>query len=204
VVGIPFGDGRIVIAADPGRFTNETLRRGLRAVPVVRSIEWVAPDPDTPLIFDEYHHGYRETDDGLMSAALEMVARAPLGRSLLQLCAAALVLLAAVAQRPIRPTRRDRIERRSPLEHVTALSRAYEIAAARARATRLLVHGLQRRHARAVGTRDPESFLARVATRHPGVAQDIDIVTSAMAGNAAYSAADIAASINAIERTFHR
>ena len=86
---------------------------------------------------------------------------------------AGLVLLLALGIRPVAPREPRHIERRSALEHVEALARAYAQARATRVATRRLLRGLRRRHAHGVWrAASDERFLAAVATRHPAVADD--------------------------------
>jgi hypothetical protein len=89
-----------------------------------------------------------------------------------QVAAAALVLLAAAAWRPVAPTMPKRIERRSAIEHVSALARAYSRVGATRTAVRRLVHGLRRRHSRK-GLRNDQAYLAGVAAQNPRLADDV-------------------------------
>ena len=107
------------------------------------------------------------------------------GRLLLQLAAAGLILLVALAPRAIPPRDVERIERRSPLEHVDALARAYGQVGATATATTRLVRGLRRRverratHARAEQSDD--AFLDRAERAAPALAADVALVRRALA-----------------------
>ena len=80
----------------------------------------------------------------------------------------------------------ERIERRSPLEHVDALARAYRAVGATRTATVRLVHGVRRRveHAlgaqRALRQRD-ERFSRWARERVPARSGDIDLVRQALA-----------------------
>ena len=72
------------------------------------------------------------------------------------------------------------VERRSPLEHVGALSRAYEQARASRTAARRLARGVSRRHAHGAWRRaDDEEFLRSIATRHPRLAPEVERVIAA-------------------------
>jgi hypothetical protein len=132
-------------------------------------------------VFDEYHQGFGRHASA-MRVARRALLRTPPGRVALQLAAAALLLLIAVAVRPIRPRPRQRIERRSPLEHVTALARAYREVRATDRATRLLVRGVRRRHGGQPSRLDEPAWLRALAERHPVVARDVGVLIGSMAG----------------------
>ena len=104
------------------------------------------------------------------------------GRAFLQLVVAGLILLLVYGVRPIAPVRRRSIERRSPLEHVGALARAYQQAEATRLATQRLVRGLRRRRPLgATGALDDESYLSLVSSRKPELAEDVDRVRAALA-----------------------
>src|SRR5690606_14063328 len=124
------------------------------------------------------------------------------GRMLLQIGAAGLLLLVAVGARPVRPRPPTRIERRSPLEHVHALARAYEAVGLVVRAARLLGRGLRRRHGGHGAPRDEVAYLNALALRHPALAADIATVAAALdRDRTTPDAAAVAAAIHNIERT---
>lgn len=201
VAGFPLGAGRVVLAADPRLFTNTVIRQGEPAVRAVRLVEWLrAGAAARPIIFDEYHYGHGTHAD-VLGVARRALQRTPPGRVLLQLGLAALALLLAVAPRPIRPRPVRRVERRSPLEHVSALARAYAAASARDRAARLLVRGLRRRHGGARASRDEADYLRDVARRHPAAAADVERVLDVLDDRGAHEAGTgLAAAILGIER----
>ena len=165
--------------ADPDVLRNDVLRvcRWNAGQLAVQALEWLGEGPGRRLVFDEYHHGYGTHADPLGASARALVVT-PLGRLALQVAAAGLVLLAALGIRPVAPAARRPIERRSPLEHVGALARAYEQVGASRLAARRLVRGLRRRHggwrgagAPSGGDADAE-FLHQVAARRPAAADD--------------------------------
>ena len=181
VVGLPLGRGRVVAVADPDLLRNDVLRvcRWNAGVLAVRALDWLGETGGRRLVFDEYHHGYGAHADPLRATGQALV-RTPAGRLALQVAAAGLVLLAAAGIRPVAPRTQRTVERRSPLEHVGALARAYEQVGATRLAARRLVRGLRRRHAvgsqRAVagdGSADADlDFLHRTAARRPTLAED--------------------------------
>jgi hypothetical protein len=93
---------------------------------------------------------------------------------------AGLVLLMAVGIRPIAPRARRAIERRSPFEHVGALSRAYEQVRATRLATRRLVRGVRRRHPLGTTAADDTQYLSLLAGRAPVVAGDVRVLQRAI------------------------
>ena len=160
VMGRRIGSGRVLLLGDPDFLRNSILRGGDAAVLAVRLIEWVDPGHARPLVFDEYHHGYGNHAD-MVSTVMDALSGTAPGRALLMAAAAALVLLLALSVRPIAPVNVKVIERRSPLEHVGALSRVYERIGATRLAAHRLVRGLRRRHPLgATSTLDDDGYLA--------------------------------------------
>ena len=113
------------------------------------------------------------------------------GRTLFQLLAAGLILLLAAAPRLIPPRDPESIERRSPLEHVDALGRAYAQVGATRSATARLVRGVRRRVAGGAtrgGSAGPgpdasdDAFLDRAARDAPRIAGDVALIKKALHG----------------------
>jgi hypothetical protein len=125
------------------------------------------------------------------------------GRAFLQLVAAGLILLLVYGVRPIAPLKRRSIERRSPLEHVGALARAYQQTEATRTSTQRLLRGLRRRRPLgATGSLDDESYLSLVSSRKPELAADVDRVRAALARPLpAAEWVAVGAAIDHIERT---
>ena len=201
VLGLPLGAGRIVVLADAGIVRNALLSEEKLVLLPERLLEWAAPSVAAPVIFDEYHHGL-----GNHGNALRAVGRAlfdtPVGRAGLQLLLAALVLLLALGARPIAARPRMRLERRSPLEHVGALSRAYMQKGATRLAARRLVRGIRRRHGAAAGSGDDEAFLRRLAARHPALAPGVARLVAATKDPVSpRELTELADDIDTIERT---
>jgi hypothetical protein len=103
----------------------------------------------------------------------------------LQLALAGLVLLLAIGPRLLPPRPAERIERRSPLEHVDALARAYRAIGASRTATSRLVHGVRRRVEHALGFRAASSgddaFLAWAEQRVSARTSDVALIRRALA-----------------------
>ena len=139
------GAGRAVILSDAEPLSNEHAGDDALAVLAVRAALAHTPASDT-VFFAEYHQGIR----GSLTAA-QVVANfffgSPGGLALLHLVAVSLLFLAVSGTRFGRPTPAtappDR-ERRSPLEHVSALGALYRKADARGTAALLLLARLAR------------------------------------------------------------
>jgi hypothetical protein len=185
--GITVGRGRVAVVADPDLLRNDVLGRCAWGADLIamRMLEWLragGEQPRTTLVFDEYHQGYnsRETLAGVVGSFL---VGHPVGRALLAIVMAGLVLLMATGPRAIPPRDREMIERRDPLEQVDALAHAYEQVEATRTATARLLRAL--RH-RVEGTgalhrsRSDEAFLADTARALPERADDVALVERAL------------------------
>jgi hypothetical protein len=154
-----------------------------------------------PVIFDEYHHGLGNHGNALR-AIRGALFDTPVGRAGLQLLVAGLVLLLALGARPIAARPRMRLERRSPLEHVGALSRAYMQKGATRLAARRLVHGIRRRHGTAARTGDDDAYLRRLAERYPALTPPVTRLIAATTHPVTpRELTELADDIDTIERT---
>ncbi len=185
--GFPYGRGRVVVVADPDLLRNDVLRRcGWGAsVAAVRMLEWLRAGGEGPrdaIVFDEYHQGFGRTPS-MLAAARGYLVGEPSGRMVLQGVIAALLLLVAMAPRPLAPRDSGREERRDPLEQVDALAHAYEQVGATRTAVSRLLAALRRRRARAGGRRPmaDDAFLDDVAQRVPALGDEVATVRSALA-----------------------
>lgn len=179
VMGMPLGAGRVVAVADPRIFRNQLQDDDDLVVLPQRILEWAAPGPGARVEFDEYHHGA-----GRHASVLRVVKRAlaetAIGHASIQWMVAGLVLLLALGTRPIPPRPRMKVERRSPFEHVGALSRAYAQIGATRLAARRLARGVKRRHGAANKGEDDAAYLRRLAVRHPSLAPSVERIVAAM------------------------
>ena len=193
--------GRVLAMSDPEFLRNDGVRQGGAAVLMVRLLERLDPGRSRTLVFDEFNHGFGE-HGGPLATVWWGLTRTAIGRAVLQIAIALLVLLIAIGVRPIAPAARLRIERRSPFEHVGALSRAYEQIGATRLAARRLVRGLRRRHP--VGATDgasDEAYLTRLAARTPALAGDTRVLLAAMhTPRSASELSSLGAAIDHIER----
>ena len=187
-VGFPYGAGRIVVASDPDFIANDAFRvchfgMDVAAIQAMDFLRGGGAVPRRRVVFDEFHQGYGAQPGTLRTVAAYLSGTSS-GRLFFQLLGAGLLLLIWAAPRPIPPSDPERIERRSPLEHVDALARAYaQVGATRTAALRLL-RGLRRRVERgAVRSRTAENderFLARIDDLHPALKDDVAVIRRAV------------------------
>jgi hypothetical protein len=198
---LPIGRGQVVAIADPTFLRNDVLRKTAGAVLAVRILESIDSSRASPIVFDEYHQGYGERPsqtDVIEEALLETA----WGRAVLQVGIAGLLFLLVLGVRPIAPVSRARYERRSPLEHVGALSRAYEAIGATRLAVQRLVRGVRRRHPLgSTAQLSDDEYLALLRVRLPALSGDIETLTKALAKKpSAEQLVSAGAAIDHIER----
>jgi hypothetical protein len=185
-VGFPLGRGRVVVLSDPDLLRNDVIRvcNWGADVAVVRMLEYLrtGPVPRRLMIFDEYHQGFG-AHPGTMRAIALYLSRTPSGHALGQVLLAGLVLLLALGPRALPPRDTERVERRSPLEHVSALASAYEQVGATRTAANRLLRGVRRRLERATqnyGTHRAEqtddAFLAAALRGDPSLEEDVALI----------------------------
>lgn len=177
-IGIELGLGRIVAVAEPRIFMNDVLREDAGVLPV-RMLEWLSPRGPRALVFDEFHHGYGP-HASLGRAVRRFLGETTVGRTTVQLLLAAALLVLALGARPFAPAAPERVERRSPLEHVGALARAYQEVGASRLAARRLARGIRRRRAALGRAGSDADYLRDIAERHPALADDVKLVIDAM------------------------
>lgn len=188
--GFPLGAGRVIVASDPDLLRNDVLRVcrfGLDVV-AVRMLEYLAAGPvrRDRLIFDEYHHGFG-AHPGTLRAIVAYLAHSSSGHVLLQGLLGGLVLLLALGPRALPPHDVERVERRSPLEHVTALAQAYARVGATRTATTRLLRGVRRRvqpDAARTGVRGPaesDALFLDTAGASATRAKDVALIREALA-----------------------
>jgi len=147
------GGGTITLVADPAWFTNRAWRD--TDVPIAL-LPLLTPRPERPgrVVWDEYHQGFGEGDQGSVfertSARTWAWLRSnPAGWAILQLIAVALAWLAMTSVRFGPAVSVIERRRRSPLEHLEALGAGLESAADTDTAIKRLALGLRRRLSRA-------------------------------------------------------
>jgi hypothetical protein len=185
--GFALGQGRVVVVGDPDLLRNDVLRRcdWGADVRVVRMLEWLREGgaaPRTSIAFDEYHQGFGHRAS-MLGTTRRFLVEHPVGRTMLQIALAALVLLLAVAPRALPPADVLRVERRDPLEQIDALALAYEQVRATRTLTARLVHGVRSRVERgwsAARARPDDEFLADAERQVPALAADVALVRRAL------------------------
>jgi hypothetical protein len=195
ILGRRVGRGRAVLVGDPSLLWNVTVQEGHSGLAIQRAIEWLAPSNRT-VIFDEYHQWKSEqSGPDVLGAIGEALTDTAAGRVGVQIIAASLVLLIALGVRPIQPRPMQMLQRRSLLEHVDALGRAYQQIHASQFGTQQLIRGLRRRHptgaavVRWRAASDAE-YLAVAQQRYGTAQSDIDAITRALHDPSATSASD--------------
>ena len=142
---IPVGDGHVIVLSDAEPLSNGRVADDPLALVVMRAVLTYATPADT-VFFAEFHQGIRGYESTARRWA-DFVLGTAQGQTLFQLLLAAFLALACAGLRFGAPTTAaappDR-ERRSPLEHVSALGDLYEKARARRTAALLLLARLAR------------------------------------------------------------
>jgi hypothetical protein len=185
--GFMLGKGRVIVVGDPDQLRNDVLRRchwGADAV-AMRMLEWLRAGGEVPratLEFDEFHQGFGPRTSPF-TVVLRFLGTHPVGRTMLQLVLAGLVLLVAAGPRAIVPAPRPRTQRRAPLEQADALAHAYQQVHATRTATLRLLRGVRARVERSGGlgrSRDDEQFLTMATRVDPARADDVALVQRAL------------------------
>lgn len=207
-IGLPHGEGRVVVIADEGFLANDVVRRCELGTDVdfVRMIEYVSRGQrGVRVAFDEYHHGYG-VRGGSFAAMRMYLAGTPSGRMLAQIALAGLLLLLAAAPRPLAPTDPAHVARRSPLEHADALAHAYASVKATRTATARLLAGVRRRSRARTRARETDSaFLDTAATLSPAAATAVKRVATALeATTPERQLPEVAAALETIEHELTR
>ena len=210
-IGFPLGRGRIVAGADPDLLRNDAVRNCAYGLDIaaMRMLAYLGEGGRRGrIVFDEYHQGYGE-QQGTMCAIAAYLVGTPSGRALVQLLAAGMILLLAAAPRLIPPHDPELAERRSPLEHVDALGRAYAQVGATRSATARLVRGVRRRvaggAARAGVDASDDAFLDRAARDAPRLAGDVALIRKALhAGVPRREFASVGAALEQLELSLTR
>lgn len=186
LVGMQLGRGRIVLASDPDVFRNDAIRDCTLPLDVaaVRALEYLQDSGARPTIaFDEFHQHVAGT--GVMHTLRVFLTGNPFGRAILQVAIATLVVMIGAAIRLLPPVSVLTVERRSPLESVDALARAYEQTQATRHMTSRLVRALRRRlergtHRSRSSTTSDAQFLDRLGSMHPTVRPRTDLLKQAL------------------------
>jgi hypothetical protein len=201
--------GEVVVVADCGFLSNESLGKLDNAVLAVRLLLGRASD-EGRVVFDEFHHGRR--DDGAsgdVGAALAaMLVDTWPGRALCVLVLAGALAIAGASVRLGAPERERPPPRRALSEHAEALGRLFETSRARAVSLRILAAGARRAagpRAGILASLPAAEFARRLrASPAPGASDLADALREADAARAAkdVAMARIAANLAAAKRRF--
>ena len=214
LLGFGYGRGRVVIGMDADLVRNDAMRQCAHGLSVawVRALEYLR-DRDagirrTWLLFDEYHQGHG-VQPGTVRAVVVFFSDTSEGHVLAQLAIAGLLFLVMRMPRLVPPAPEGAIERRSPIEHVDALARAYVQVGATKTATQRLVRGLRRRldrgPIRGVISLSDDAFLERTAARVPGLGAPVRTLRKALAnGHAARDFAAVGDALATIEHSLRK
>ena len=183
-VGFPLGQGRVVVIADADYLVNDVMRICSTEADVayVRMLEYLTSGKRGGRIaFDEFQHG-RGVHGGGLAAIRIYVESTASGRMLGQIAIGGLLLLIAVAPRPLAPRDPARIARRSPLEHADALAHAYAAVGATRTATVRLLAGVRRRtrRGRAGARENDEQILAAAVAASPAASPAASLISRAL------------------------
>jgi hypothetical protein len=165
---VPLGAGGVLALAEAEVVANRSLDSTNLSVIVTRALADVAAGGDT-VFFAEYHQGI-DGRRGLIGQVLDMASDSPVGRAATSLAVVGLVLLFATGRSFGAPVPLPDGKRRSPLEHVEALGRIYEISGAERSVARRLVHGAARRMGMRARTDLDEEQLIEIWRARPHLA----------------------------------
>jgi hypothetical protein len=140
---VPLGAGGVLAVAEAEVVANRSLDSTNLAVIVTRALADAAAEGDT-VFFSEYHQGL-DGRRGLVGQTYELASASAVGRAALSLAVVGFLLLLATGRSFGAPLPLPEAKRRSPLEHVEALGRIYEISGVERSVARRLVHGAARR-----------------------------------------------------------
>ncbi|MEP7272781.1 MAG: DUF4350 domain-containing protein, partial [Acidobacteriota bacterium] len=121
-----YGDGRIVLLSDPFVIANNGIARGSNLTLAMNLINELA-GKERHVVFDEAHHGFRDTENQLLSYFRGTAAPWVLGQGVL------IVMLMAYTygRRFARPLPLAYVDRHSPLEFVGSMANLQKLASAR-------------------------------------------------------------------------
>lgn len=165
-VRVELGEGTLIILADARPLSNQYAPEASLSLLVIRAtLEHTSPG-DT-VFFDEFHHGVRRRSSAA-SVLVGFLRDDPWGRTLLHLSVVSFLVLAFAGLRLGAPRDPPQVERRSPLDHVSALARLYQRANAHESAAFLLMARLARSARRPPprSATEIDSLLAALPTGH--------------------------------------
>lgn len=121
-----YGAGRVVFLSDPFVVANHGLARGANLQLALNLVEALRLE-GKPILFDEYHHGYRSEENALV----RYFRGTPFWWVLGQLLLLGLLLVYSYGKRFARPLPLPQVNRHSPLEFVGSMANLQQTAQAR-------------------------------------------------------------------------
>lgn len=125
-----YGDGRVVFLSDPFVIANNGIARGSNLELVLNLIDSLSEGENNTarrILFDEYHHGYRDGGNPLVDYFRGTPMPWMFGQGVLL----GLLILYTFAKRFARPLPLARVDRHSPLEFVSSMANLQRVAQAR-------------------------------------------------------------------------
>jgi hypothetical protein len=126
VADFDYGEGRVVFLSDPFVVANNGIARGANLTLVLNLIHMLG-GKERAILFDEAHHGYRQTRNPLFS----YFRGTPVLWALGQLLLLAFLVAFTYGRRFARPLPLPQVDRHSPLEFVGSMANLQQVAAAR-------------------------------------------------------------------------
>ncbi len=121
-----YGAGRVVFLSDPFVIANHGLARGANLQLALNLVNALLRE-GKPILFDEYHHGYRSEENALV----RYFRGTPFWWVLGQLLLLGLLLVYSYGKRFARPLPLPQVDRHSPLEFVGSMANLQQTAQAR-------------------------------------------------------------------------
>ncbi|MCS7079490.1 MAG: DUF4350 domain-containing protein [Chloracidobacterium sp.] len=150
VLEVGYGDGRIIFVGDPFVIANNGIGEGDNARFVLNLARMAVGEGDGRIVFDDYHHGYRMTNGGLLGF-LGYFRGTPIPWLVWHTVAFGLLVAYTLGRRFGRPLRLPVKPRTNALEFVTAMAQIQKAAASRDLALENLYRRFHRRLCRYTG-----------------------------------------------------
>jgi hypothetical protein len=162
--------GRVLFLSDPFVVSNSGIGRGSNLTLALNMIHAMGA-PKSPILFDEFHHGYQSETNPLL-AYLH-------GTPVIWILGQGMLLVAAIffsrGRRYGRPLPLPTVDRHSPLEFVSSMANLEQVSQARDLAIENIYPRFKSRMARLLGLRmrsHPSEFARAVARRRTSVSPD--------------------------------
>jgi len=162
--------GRVLLLSDPFVVSNTGLARGSNLTLALNMLHALGA-PKSPILFDEFHHGYQNETNPLLAYLRGTPAVWVLAQGFLL----AALLFFSWGKRYGRPLPLPTIDRHSPLEFVSSMANLKQVSQARDLAIENIYPRFKARMARLLGLRVkaiPGEFASAVARRRTSVSPD--------------------------------